>query len=79
MKLAYNILIFRLALALNKHGLKIQVLTNTPFGQQLSFSQYFEQCNCSLPRFLYDTQFLMISFKWLHVFMQWYNAQRQTI
>jgi len=30
----------------------------------------FEQRNCSLPRFLYDMQFLTISFKWLHVYMQ---------
>jgi len=28
----YNILIFRLALALSKHGLKMSVLTNTLFG-----------------------------------------------
>jgi len=39
----------------------------------------FEQCNCSLPRFLYDTQLLTISFKWLHIYMQQNNAQRQTI
>jgi len=38
MKLAYNILIFRLALALNKHGLKMPVLTNTLLDQQFSFS-----------------------------------------
>jgi len=28
----YNILIFRIALALNKHGLKMLVLTNKLFG-----------------------------------------------
>jgi len=40
------------------------------FGPQFSFVQHFEQRNCSLPRFLYDTQFLTIPFKWLHVFVQ---------
>jgi len=34
---SYNILIFRLALALNKHGLKMPVLANTLFGPQFSF------------------------------------------
>jgi len=38
MKLAYNILIFRLALDLSKHGLKMQVSTNTLLDQQFSFS-----------------------------------------
>jgi len=47
----YNILIFRLAFALNKKGLKMLVLANTLFGAQLSFNQHFEQRNCSLPRF----------------------------
>ena len=59
----YNILIFRLALALNEHGLKISILAATLFGSQFSFSQNFEQRNCSLPRFLYDTLLLTISFK----------------
>ena len=66
----YSILIFRLALAPNEHGLKMTVLATTPFGTQFSFIQHFVQRNCSLPRFLYDTQFLMIYFKWLHVFIQ---------
>jgi len=65
-----NILIFRIALALNDHGLKMPILTTTLFGPQFSFNQHFEQRNCSLPRFLYGTQFLMISFKWLQVFIQ---------
>jgi len=72
----YNILIFLLALALNKHGLKMPVLANTLFGPHFTISQHFEQRNCSLPRFLYDTQFLTISFKWLHVLIQQNNAQR---
>jgi len=42
----YN-LIFRFALALTEHGLKVPVLTNTLFVQQFSFSQHFEQPNCS--------------------------------
>jgi len=63
-------LIFRFALALTKHGLKTPVLTSTFFGPQFSFSPHFQQCSCSLPRFLYDTLFLTISFKWLHVFIQ---------
>jgi len=42
---------FRLALALNEHGLKMMVLATTLFGPQFSISQHFEQCNCSLPRF----------------------------
>jgi len=66
----YNVLIFRLALALNEHGLKMPVLANTLFGPQFSFIQHFEQHNCCLALFLYDTQFLTISFKWLHVFVQ---------
>jgi len=67
----YNILIFRLAPALNKHGLKIPVLSNTLFGPRFSFSQQFEQRNCNLLRFfLYNTQFLTIAFKWLHGFIQ---------
>jgi len=32
--------IFRLALALNKHGLKMPVLANTLFGPQFSISQH---------------------------------------
>jgi len=48
---SYNILIFRPALALNEHGLKIPVLANTLFGPQFSISQHFEQRNCSLPQF----------------------------
>jgi len=39
----YNILIFRLALALNEHGLKMPILANTLFGRQISLSQHFEQ------------------------------------
>jgi len=35
------ILIFRLALALNKHELKMPVLANTRFGPQFSISQNF--------------------------------------
>jgi len=53
-----NIFIFRLALALNKHGLKMPILANTLFGPQIYFSQHLEQRNCSLPRFLYDAKFL---------------------
>jgi len=67
---------FRLALALNEHGLKMPVLANTLFYPQFSFSQHFEKCDCSLPRFLYDTQFLTMFYKWLHVFIQKNNAQR---
>jgi len=69
-----KISMFRLALALSDHGLKMPVVANTLFGPQFSFSLHFEQRNCSLPRFLYDTQFLTISFKWLHDFMQQNNA-----
>jgi len=61
---------FRLALAPNEHELILTILATTLFGPQFSFSQHFEQRNCSLLRFLYDTQFLTISFKWLHVFTQ---------
>jgi len=39
-------------------------------AQRCCFRQHTEQRNCSLPRFLYDTQFLTISSKWLHVFIQ---------
>jgi len=39
------------------------ILANALFGQQFSFSQHFEKRNCSLLRFLYDTQFLTVSFK----------------
>jgi len=67
-------IIFHFTLALSKHGLKMPILATTLFGPKLSFSQYFEQRNCSLARFLYDTQFLTISFKWLHVFLN--NAQQ---
>jgi len=38
------------------------VLANTLFGPPFCFSQQFEQLNCSLSSFLYDTQFLTISF-----------------
>jgi len=38
-------LIFRLALALNKHGLEMPVLANTLFGPQFSFSQNFDFLN----------------------------------
>jgi len=31
------------------------ILTTTLFGPQFSFRQHFEQSNCILPRFLYDT------------------------
>jgi len=48
---SYTNLIFRLAPALSKHALKMPVLTNTLFGQQFSFSQHFQQRNCSLLRF----------------------------
>jgi len=44
----YDILIFGLALAINKHGLKMPVLANALFGPQFSFSQHFEQCSCSM-------------------------------
>ena len=47
----FNILIFRLALALNEQGLKMPILANTLFGPQIYFSQHCEQRNCSLPRF----------------------------
>jgi len=53
----YNALIFRLALALNEHGLKMPILANTLFGPQISLSQHFEQRNCNVPRFLYDAKF----------------------
>jgi len=53
-----NILIFRFALALNEHGLKMPNLANTLFGPQLSFGQHFQQRNCSLPRLLHDAKFL---------------------
>jgi len=46
-----NIFIFGLAFALNEHGLKIPILTTPRFGPQFSFSQHFEQRNCSLPHF----------------------------
>jgi len=46
----YN-LIFRFALAFSKHRLKCRVLSHTLFGPQFSFSQHFEQRNCSLLRF----------------------------
>jgi len=59
----YSILVFRLALAPNEQGLKMTVLATTIFGPQFSFIQHFEERNCSLPRILYDTQFLTISFK----------------
>ena len=53
-------LIIRFALALSKHALKMPVLANTLFGSQFSFSQYFEQRNCSLLRFfLYDSNSYM--------------------
>jgi len=51
----YNILTFRLALTFNEHGLKMPVLANTLFGPQIYFSKHFEQRNCSILRFLYDT------------------------
>ena len=49
------------------------VLANTLFGPQFATSQHFDFLSnvaeaCLL--FLYDTQFLTISFKWLHVFIQ---------
>jgi len=47
----YNILIFRLALAPSEIGLKMPVLATTLFGPQFSFSQHFEQRNCTFPRF----------------------------
>jgi len=37
-----TILIFRLVLTLNKHGLKILVLVNTLSGPQFSISQHFD-------------------------------------
>jgi len=46
-----QLLIFRLALTLNEHVLKIPVLANTLFGPLFSISQHFEQRNCSLPHF----------------------------
>jgi len=48
---SYTNLIFRLAPALSEHGLEMPVLANTLFGPQFSFSQHFEQRNCSLLRF----------------------------
>jgi len=50
-----NVLVFRLALTLNEHGLKMPILTTTLFGPQFSLSQHFEQRNCSLPRFFHMT------------------------
>jgi len=41
----YKIIIFRLALALNKHRLKLPVLANTLFGPQFSISQHFDFLN----------------------------------
>jgi len=38
----YNILIFRLAIAFCKHGLKMPVFANTLFGPQCSIRQHFE-------------------------------------
>jgi len=35
-------LIFRLLLALNKHGLKMPILANTLLDQQFSISQHFD-------------------------------------
>jgi len=66
----HNILIFCLALALNEHELKVPVLANTLSSPHFIFSQHFEQWSCILPCVLNDTQFLMISFEWLHVFIQ---------
>jgi len=65
-----NILNFRLALALNERGLKMPVLTSTLFGLQFSFSQHFEQRNCSLPRFFVWHTVHDDIFKWLHVFIK---------
>ena len=44
----YSLLIFRLALDPNEHGLKMTVSATILFGPQFSFIQHFEQCNCSL-------------------------------
>jgi len=55
------------------------ILTTTLLNPQFSFSQHFEQSNCSLPRFLYDAQSVTISLKWLHVFKQQNNAQAISI
>jgi len=46
---------FRLALALSEHGLKMPVLATRLFGSQYTFIQYFEQRNCSFPRFARHT------------------------
>jgi len=59
----YNILIFRLALALNEHGLKMPILANTLFDRQISLSQHFEQRNCNVPRFSYDAKFLTMQLR----------------
>ena len=55
-------------------GLGQHTFRPTIFYQSIFW--FFEQRNCSLPRFLYATQLLTISFKWLHVFIQQNNAQR---
>jgi len=72
-------LIFRLTLALNMHGLKMPVLANTVFGQYFFFSQHFEKRHCSLLRFLYDTQFLTISyFKLLFLYSRTMLSDKQS-
>jgi len=68
----YNILIFRFALALNKHGLKISVLANTPFSPRFSISQHFDfLSNVTAACLVFCmTHSSWRCFKWLHVFIQ---------
>jgi len=66
----YN-LIFRFALPLSKHGLKMPVLANTLFCPQYSVSHHFEQRNCSLLRFfvwhtVLDDLFQMVACFYAH-------------
>jgi len=65
----YNILIFRLALALNEHGMKMPVLTTKLFGQNFLPVNILSNVTAAC-LVLYDKQFMAISFKWLHVFKQ---------
>jgi len=65
----YSVLIFRLALALNEHGLKMPILT-THFSAQ-NFLSFNILSNVTTAYFVFCmTQILTISLKWLHVFIQ---------
>ena len=67
-----KITIFCLVLALSKHQLRMPILANTLFGPQFSITQHFDLLSNATAAylFLYDTQFLTISFKWLQIYMQ---------